>query len=115
MPGSSRHHWGTDIDINALENSYFESGRGLKEYEWLKKHAADFGFCQPYSPKGPERPEGYNEEKWHWSYLPLARPLTQQAKLRLNNEALKGFRGAEAASGVSIVDNYVLGINKACH
>jgi len=25
MPGTSRHHWGTDIDINALNNNYFAS------------------------------------------------------------------------------------------
>ncbi|TNF32428.1 MAG: hypothetical protein EP314_00040, partial [Bacteroidetes bacterium] len=28
MPGTSRHHWGTDIDINSVSPSYFESGRG---------------------------------------------------------------------------------------
>jgi len=27
MPGTSRHHWGTDIDLNAFENSWFESVR----------------------------------------------------------------------------------------
>ena len=46
MPTTSRHHWGTDMDINSLENSYFASGQGLKEYTWLKKNAAKFGFCQ---------------------------------------------------------------------
>ncbi len=114
MPGSSRHHWGTDIDINALENKYFASGRGQKEYQWLEKHASTYGFCQPYSPKGSERPQGYNEEKWHWSYLPIALPLTQQAKLRLSNDKFLGFKGAEAATGIDIVQHYILGINKAC-
>ena len=37
MPSTSRHHWGTDIDINSLEPSYFESGRGKREYDWLCK------------------------------------------------------------------------------
>src|SRR5699024_6163458 len=32
MPMTSRHHWGTDIDLNNLNNSYFESGQGKKEY-----------------------------------------------------------------------------------
>ena len=36
MPGTSRHHWGTDIDFNSLENSYFDSGDGLKVYDFLK-------------------------------------------------------------------------------
>ncbi|GIV37580.1 MAG: hypothetical protein KatS3mg032_1959 [Cyclobacteriaceae bacterium] len=30
MPGTSRHHWGTDVDLNSLDNSYFDSGQGLK-------------------------------------------------------------------------------------
>ena len=25
MPGTSRHHWGTDMDLNALDNSYFST------------------------------------------------------------------------------------------
>ena len=33
MPGSSRHHWGTDIDLNSFTNSYFEKGKGKKEVE----------------------------------------------------------------------------------
>ena len=65
MPGTSRHHWGTDMDLNKDNNGYFATGEGLKVYEWLQAHAHEYGFCQPYTPKGPNRPEGYNEEKWH--------------------------------------------------
>lgn len=114
MPGSSRHHWGTDIDINALTNEYFEKGKGLKEYEWLVANAPAFGFCQPYSPKGTDRPYGYNEEKWHWSFLPVSETLTAQYKLRIKNEDIKGFAGAESAPQIDIVKKYVLGINKDC-
>ena len=71
MPSSSRHHWGTDIDLNSLNNSYFNSGKGLNEYQWLTTHANDFGFYQVYTEKNKDR-TGYNLEKWHWSYLPLA-------------------------------------------
>jgi len=61
MPGSSRHHWGTDMDLNNLNNSYFESGEGLKIYKWLQAHAAEYGFCQPYTSKSTGR-TGYEEE-----------------------------------------------------
>ena len=114
MPGSSRHHWGTDMDINAFVNSYFESGKGLKEYEWMVANAASFGFCQPYTEKGTQRPNGYNEEKWHWSYLPIAQKLTEQYKLRISNEDISGFDGANSSVFIQIVENYVLGINKDC-
>lgn len=114
MPGTSRHHWGTDIDINAFVNSYFEKGKGLKEYEWLVKHGKDFGFCQPYTPKGDKRPDGYNEEKWHWSYLPLAKRLSDQYQIRLTDQDISGFDGAETAPEIGIVKKYVLGINHQC-
>ena len=39
MPGSSRHHWGTDIDLNAFNNRDFEAGAGKRVYQWLVKNA----------------------------------------------------------------------------
>lgn len=114
MPGTSRHHWGTDIDLNDLDNFTFEQGPGKKVYDWLQKHAAEYGFCQPYTAKGKDRPNGYNEEKWHWSYIPLARHLTDMAAGRLQDDMIGGFQGAAAAKGIGIVEKYVLGINKEC-
>lgn len=114
MPGTSRHHWGTDIDLNSLNNSFFEKGEGKQIYAWLTQNAAEYGFCQPYTEKGSERPYGYNEERWHWSYMPVARPLTQLAEERLENGMIEGFAGAEAAGRIDVVRKYVLGINPAC-
>ena len=114
MPSTSRHHWGTDIDINAFNNEYFESGEGKKLYAWMLTHAADYGWCQPYTPHGPERPHGYFEEKWHWSYMPISQTLTQQAEAELKDEMIEGFMGAEAAIEIGVVEKYVLGINRAC-
>ncbi len=114
MPGSSRHHWGTDIDVNSFENSWFESGKGLKLYNWLAENAAQFGFCQPYTKKTDARPHGYNEEKWHWSYVPLAKTLTLMAQKHMNDDLLTGFLGCEVSDSIGIVKNYVLGINKDC-
>ncbi len=111
MPGTSRHHWGTDMDLNAFSNAYFEKGEGKKIYDWLTAHAAEYGFCQPYS---AGRPYGYNEERWHWSYLPVAKQLTYLAKTQLKDENIKGFKGDEAATDIGVVEKYVLGINEAC-
>ncbi len=114
MPGTSRHHWGTDVDLNDLDNYTFEHGQGKKVYDWLQKHAAEYGFCQPYTIKGPERPNGYNEEKWHWSFIPIAQQLTNLAASELKNEMIGGFKGAETAGEINVVEKYVLGINKSC-
>ncbi len=114
MPGTSRHHWGTDIDLNDLNNPYFESGTGKKIYDWLSANAATYGFCQVYSEKGDLRPYGYEEEKWHWSYLPVSRQLTNLYKANLDNTDITGFTGSETAEMIDIKTKYVLGINPDC-
>ncbi len=114
MPGTSRHHWGTDIDLNNLENSYFESGRGLKEYEWLIANAPSFGFCQTYTSKVNSDRTGYEEEKWHWSYLPIAKHWTEQYDLRIDDSEISGFDGAASAVDIQIKEKYILGIHQSC-
>ncbi|MCC6461919.1 MAG: M15 family metallopeptidase [Saprospiraceae bacterium] len=115
MPGASRHHWGTDIDLNDLNNASFEAGgRFEKVYSWLRTHAHEYGFCQPYSARSAERPNGYNEEKWHWSYLPVATPLLRQYSQSVQDGMLSGFQGAPTARNLSILKHYVLGISPAC-
>ena len=114
MPGSSRHHWGTDIDLNAFNNAFFEKGQGQQIYNWLANHAGSFGFCQPYSYKDSSRPKGYEEEKWHWSYLPISGQLTTLAKMKLKDTMISGFKGADQAQNLEIVNNYVLGIDSTC-
>lgn len=114
MPGSSRHHWGTDMDLNDLNPGYFQSGQGKKIHDWLTANGPRFGFCQPYSPKGKERLHGYNEEQWHWSYVPIASKMTALAKQSLKNDMISGFEGATTATKIDVVGKYVLGINRDC-
>jgi LAS superfamily LD-carboxypeptidase LdcB len=114
MPGTSRHHWGTDMDLNSLENAYFTTAEGKKVYEWLKKNAAQFGFCQPYSVKNETRPNGYEEEKWHWSYTPLSAEILKQYSQKINPENITGFTGSETAAKLNIIEHYVKGINPEC-
>jgi LAS superfamily LD-carboxypeptidase LdcB len=113
-PGTSRHHWGSDIDINAATPEYFKTRKGALVYEWLNKNAPLFGFCQPYNAKGPGRPTGYNEEKWHWSYLPLAKNFTQKYKNLIKEADISGFLGDEYALEQDLINDYVLGINSEC-
>lgn len=115
MPGTSRHHWGTDIDLNDLNNPSFEgSGKYRKVYEWLEKNAATYGFGQPYTPKGDARPNGYNEEKWHWSYLPIAKKYRAAYLQSIQNEDIGGFKGSGTAVSLNVVKNYVGGVSAAC-
>ncbi|KKR01985.1 MAG: Peptidase M15B and M15C DD-carboxypeptidase VanY/endolysin [Candidatus Nomurabacteria bacterium GW2011_GWF2_40_31] len=114
VPSASRHHWGTDIDINNANPKYFEGETGGKVYDWLVKNAKDFGFCQTYNLKGENRPTGHNEEKWHWSYLPLARTFTEEYKNLVKEKDISGFEGGEFVEGEDLIKNYVLSINPDC-
>lgn len=109
MPTTSRHHWGTDMDLNSSENSFFESGEGLKIYQWLTAHGAEYGFCQPYTSKTGGR-TGYEEEKWHWSYLPLSGDLLEAYKKQVRYSDLKGFAGSEVAKSMEVIKRYVEGV-----
>jgi LAS superfamily LD-carboxypeptidase LdcB len=114
MPMSSRHHWGTDIDMNNLENSYFEKEEGLKIYQWLTENAHKYGFYQVYTDKSINNRTGYEMEKWHWSYLPVSRSLLEQYNITIRISDFTGFLGYETAEEVKIIDNYVNGIDSKC-
>lgn len=115
MPSTSRHHWGTDIDINSLNNNYFTSGKGLKEYEWLKKNASKFGFCQVYTDKTTSKRTGYEMEKWHWSYLPIAKTYLKKYNEIITYKDINGFTGSYLAPKLRAIEDYVNGIDAVCH
>ncbi|MBT8289141.1 MAG: M15 family metallopeptidase [Flavobacteriaceae bacterium] len=80
IPGTSRHHWGTDIDIvdgyhfdvpHLLAPSNFDKDKPFyKLGQWLETHASEYGFFQVYT-NDPGR-KGFNHEPWHYSYQPLS-------------------------------------------
>ncbi|MCX7696765.1 MAG: M15 family metallopeptidase [Bacteroidales bacterium] len=114
MPGTSRHHWGTDIDINSVDPAYFKTTEGNQVYTWLQIHAASFGFCQPYIEFGELRSTGYQPEPWHWSYMPLSSKYLQAYEKLITYDDIKGFAGSETARILNIFDNFVKGINNNC-
>lgn len=114
MPGTSRHHWGTDIDINSLEDSYFQTPKGKNEYQWLVKNASKYGFYQPYTVKGTDRNSGYEEEKWHWTYMPVAGQLLKNYIALITLDDIHSFKGHETAKSLDVINKYVLGISPTC-
>ncbi len=70
-PGESQHQLGTAVDINSVESSFVNT----KEYAWLKKNAATFGFSLSF-PEGQQEKTGYAFEPWHYRYItPLGATL----------------------------------------
>ena len=122
MPGTSRHHWGTDIDITNTSPGYWTSGRGARIKAWLDQNAATFGFCQVYAGKasGSGR-RGYNDEAWHWSYMPISAPLlSAYAQSVTDGDIITALGGAsgglvvEDITALNIRQDYVMGIADKC-
>ncbi|MDR2039919.1 MAG: M15 family metallopeptidase [Bacteroidales bacterium] len=112
MPGTSRHHWGTDIDLNSIKTEYFETEKGQMVYNWLKENAHLYGFYQPYTIQDENRPVGYCEEKWHWSYIPIAGTLLDKYLEMISKDDIKGFRGDKTVGSLDLITNWVCGIDK---
>ncbi len=82
VPGASRHHWGTDIDVidqaalppgqrPQLEPAEYAAGGVFARLDqWLSENCSRSGFFRPYDlDRG-----GVQPEPWHLSYAPLAHP-----------------------------------------
>ncbi|GGA88564.1 eCIS core domain-containing protein [Puia dinghuensis] len=81
LPGTSRHHWGTDVDFNSVENKDWQPASGGQTAgkfsdlgDWLQANASKAGFLQAYT---EGRKGGYNPEPWHYSYAPIAISLRE--------------------------------------
>jgi LAS superfamily LD-carboxypeptidase LdcB len=81
VPGLSRHHWGTELDISEvslrgqLVNIHPDTpNRVVQFYDWMERNAPLFGFCKVYlGKKGAVR-----DEPWHWSFIPFSRVYQEQ-------------------------------------
>jgi LAS superfamily LD-carboxypeptidase LdcB len=83
LPGASRHHWGTDIDVydaaampegyqvELIPSEYEGDGFFAPISRWLDVRIANrtsFGFFRPYD----RDRKGVAPERWHLSFAPIA-------------------------------------------
>lgn len=83
IPGTSRHHWGTDIDIidgyrktegDVLVPEKFGEGGPFADFKkWMDENSKKFGFYLVYTDHAKRR--GFKYEPWHYSYAPLSIPM----------------------------------------
>jgi len=97
LPGASRHHWGTDIDVYdraALPEGYRvkllpeetqPGGIFHRLHQWLDQNMARFGFFRPYR----EYRGGTFPEAWHLSYAPIAMPALEALSMDVVAQALR--------------------------
>lgn len=97
IPGTSRHHWGTDIDIidkntmrpkNVLLEKNFEDSGVYKDLKkWMDIHAENYGFFLVYTSK-PDR-KGFYYEPWHYSYKAISSKFLYEYKKINFNQLIK--------------------------
>ena len=98
LPGGSRHHWGSDLDVfdaaamppdynlQLVPEEYAKEGIFAKLTGWLDQHMHKFGFFRPYhSDRG-----GVSPEPWHLSYASVAVPAVESLSLSLLRQVLEG-------------------------
>lgn len=96
LPGASRHHWGTDIDVydraampadyrvQLLPEEYGAGGVFAELSHWLDTNLQRFGFFRPYdTDRG-----GVHPEPWHISYGAVAVPAAAALSVELLAQAL---------------------------
>ena len=106
LPGASRHHWGTEIDVidraalgpgqhaQLIPAEYGAEGVFRQLDQWLTEHAAGFGFFRPYDrDRG-----GVQPEPWHLSFAPVSAAALTALTAEVLAQALTGvdLAGAEA-------------------
>lgn len=99
LPGASRHHWGTDIDVYGsvhidpeyqLQLTLAETqgdGPFAEFHRWLDDELAqgNSDFFRPYA----QDRGGIAPEPWHLSYTPLATVFSRQLTQELLREQLE--------------------------
>ncbi len=123
LPGASRHHWGTDVDVvegkaviaghrpRLIPSEYRRGGAFYPLTCWLDQNMRRFGFFRPYQQAG----QGVQPEPWHLSFAPVARLALKALTPELLVSTIKG-RGVEGEAAIlelmpQIHQRYVCGIS----
>ncbi|KKO46171.1 D-alanyl-D-alanine carboxypeptidase [Arsukibacterium ikkense] len=96
LPGASRHHWGTEVDVydgatvaddyqpQLIPGEYQADGPFARLNHWLGTEASRFGFFRPYQ----HYRGGVAAEPWHLSYAPVATTYQQAFTLSILRQCL---------------------------
>ncbi|MCK0158705.1 M15 family metallopeptidase [Cellulophaga sp. F20128] len=124
IPGTSRHHWGTDIDIidgyqkttgDVLVPEKFEAGGPFEDIKiWMDENAQKYGFHLVYT--NDKKRRGFKYEPWHYSYAPISIPMLTQFRSKnimrlLHNQDLLGSEHFTTGFIKSYIVNNILDIN----
>ncbi len=126
IPGTSRHHWGTDIDIidgnrkttgDVLVPSKFEEGGPFADLKkWMDTHSTEHGFHLVYTDN--KRRKGFKYEPWHYSYAPISIPMLTAFRKKnilqlLQRETFYGSEHFTEGFIKNYIQDNILDINQA--
>jgi LAS superfamily LD-carboxypeptidase LdcB len=98
LPGGSRHHWGTDLDLwdraavapgyrlRLVPDEYAPGGPFAALDAWLDRNMRRYGFYRPYATRG----NGVQPEPWHVSFAPLAEQARRRLDVAMLAAAIRG-------------------------
>ncbi|MCK0189740.1 M15 family metallopeptidase [Arenibacter sp. F20364] len=124
IPGTSRHHWGTDIDIIdgypkttgdvLVPEKFGEGGPFSLLKKWMDNNANKFGFYLVYT-DNPKR-KGFKYEPWHYSYAPISIPMLKAFRRKnifklLLEEDIIGKENFTSGFLKGYIQNNILDIN----
>ena len=124
IPGTSRHHWGTDIDIidgypkvsgDVLLAEKFEGEGPFAPFKkWLDENSEKYNFHLVYTDSYFRR--GFKYEPWHYSYAPLSKPMLEQFRQKnilklLSNETFEGSENFTRTFLKNYIHDNILDIN----
>lgn len=127
IPGTSRHHWGTDVDLidggasprpkSVLEPRHFH-GKGpfCKFKEWMDSNSESFGFYEVYTDNAKRK--GFKYEPWHFSYKPVSQKyleayLKLDIKAELERLEIPGSKHIDEQFIENYIQNNISDINPA--
>lgn len=126
LPGASRHHWGTDLDIydmtakpegyqvELIPEEVNVGGMFAPLHEWLDQRIADDAACGFFRPYDVDR-HGVAPERWHLSYAPIAvvyaRMLTRELLRATIEQADMMLKEVVLARFDTIFDRFVMNTN----
>jgi len=97
IPGGSRHHWGTDVDVTDAASvppgyavqlvpaEYASGGIFARLSAWLDANMGRFGYYRPYRIDHG----GVSPEPWHLSYAPVALPALESLSMSMLRRVLE--------------------------
>jgi len=127
IPGTSRHHWGTEIDIIdgkyevnddedvLIAEKFKKNGVFYEIKKWLDSNSENYGFYIVYT--DDQKRKGFEHEPWHFSYKPISMELLKlfrksDLKKVIKNGEIKGSEYFTNEFIEKYIEEYILDINK---